>query len=230
MSFKTLDAPEGALDLGVVCTRMDKDGKPLKDGQGNEITYKLYWGECNFGASTPEEYGDYYAWGVVETPYRSLSPLVWKDGFEEGYSKNNYKWFTIKDGETSITKYWPGTYGDNKTVLETGPDGDDVASVNLGGKWRIPTYDEWVALWKQCTWEWDYERGGMVISSKAEGNSNSIYLPGTDFCMGTQVGKYAGERGNYCQAYSLLVVEKNSGRDLNGHNRYLGFSVRPVTE
>ena len=47
------------------------------------------WATCNVGANSPEEFGDYFAWGETEPYYQdgyaySASPL-WKPGKEDGY-------------------------------------------------------------------------------------------------------------------------------------------------
>ena len=131
--------PSGAVDLGL----------------------SVYWGTTNIGASKPEDYGDYYAWG--ETATKTV------------YSSSTYKFGTSSDGPFS--KYnTNSSYGevDNKTVLD--PE-DDVAHVKLGGKWRIPTDAECRELWTQCTWGWTTQNGvgGYKFTSKT--NGNSIFLP-----------------------------------------------------
>ena len=62
--------PEGAVDLGIVLTRPDG------------TTYPLFWAECNVGASKPEEFGDFFAWGETATK-SSFSPAnyQWKSGY-----------------------------------------------------------------------------------------------------------------------------------------------------
>ena len=52
--------PEGAVDLGLVITR--------EDGS----RYRLFWAKCNLGASSPEERGDFFAWGET-TLFQSLA-------------------------------------------------------------------------------------------------------------------------------------------------------------
>ena len=107
-----------------------------------DLGLSVKWAWFNLGASLPEEYGDYYAWGETEPYYSSLDPLTWKDGKEAGYYWLSYKW-CMGSGDT-MTKYCTEstyTYGyngftDGKTVLNLE---DDAAHVNLGGKWRMPT-------------------------------------------------------------------------------------------
>ena len=87
---------------------------------------RIKWATCNVGATTPEEYGDYFAWGETEP-------------------KDNYDWSTYKwcnESNATMTKYCTdSSYGtvDNKTVLELE---DDAAYVNWGGNWRMPTKAE----------------------------------------------------------------------------------------
>jgi len=84
----------------------------------------------NVGASSPEGYGDYFAWG-------------------ETTAKSDYSWITYKwcnGSSESLTKYnTSSSYGtvDNKTVLDSA---DDAAHANWGGSWRMPTHAEWTEL------------------------------------------------------------------------------------
>ena len=67
----------------------------------------LKWATCNVGAITPEEYGDYFAWGEVKP--------------KTTYNLDTYKYY---DG-SNFTKYTGGS--DKKTVLD--PE-DDAATAN----------------------------------------------------------------------------------------------------
>ena len=117
------------------------------------------WATMNIGANSPEEYGDYFAWGeTVGHPLKS----DWKDTFDDDKYVNafvgnySFEWvncpFTngiYSDGNKSVfTKYVPeskaGEYGyegyhDVKTVLDLC---DDAANVIWGGPWRMPTKAE----------------------------------------------------------------------------------------
>ena len=75
------------------------------------------WATCNVGASSPEDYGEYYAWGETET--------------KSTYDWRTYKW--CKGSNDTMTKYCTSSSSgtvDNKTVLD--PE-DDVAHVKWGG-------------------------------------------------------------------------------------------------
>ena len=120
----------------------------------------IKWATCNVGASSPEDYGGYYAWGETE---------------EKGYYDwDNYKW--CNGSENTQTKYCTDSdYGtvDNKTVLDLE---DDVAHVKWGGSWRMPTSSEIQELLDECIWEWTVLNG--VDGCRVTGpNGNSIFLP-----------------------------------------------------
>lgn len=194
--------PEGAVDLGL----------------------SVYWAKCNLGATAPEEYGDYYAWGEVET--------------KEEYNWTTYKWYS----SGSFTKYYSSEYGvvDNKVVLEME---DDVAYVKLGGKWRMPTsaeVDELVSIHNDYIHyhkEWTTINGhkGWLVTYLV--NNNSIFLP-FGGCMSLIGLVDDGESGRYWSS-SLYTDSPNKAWYLHLSNgnvkrfpseRNAGFSIRPVYE
>lgn len=133
-----------------------------------DLGLSVCWATCNIGASKPQEYGERYAWGETEP--------------KNEYTANNYKWYNHNG--MNITKYSPSV--DDKTVLETGENGDDVASKLLGGKWRMPGYWDWSELFDRCTWSFtdNYDGSGVkgiILTSKLDGYTDkSIFLPYTD--------------------------------------------------
>ncbi|MBQ3680215.1 MAG: hypothetical protein IJJ78_03045 [Paludibacteraceae bacterium] len=100
------------------------------------LTSGTKWATCNVGASNPQDYGNYYAWGETTT--------------KETYDWSTYKYGTYDhDGDYSkLTKYNPS---DSKTTLDLS---DDAAYVNWGGKWRMPTEAQQDELINQCYWVW----------------------------------------------------------------------------
>lgn len=71
------------------------------------------WANVNIGASSPEEYGDYYAWGETEE--------------KSDYSKNTYL-------------YWNEQYNTGDDIGEDISGTQyDVAHVKWGGIWKMPT-------------------------------------------------------------------------------------------
>lgn len=121
------------------------------------------WAECNLGASSPEAYGDYYAWGEVKP--------------KQEYTKSNHKWY--KEGAPShgFTKY---NNEDGKLTLE---DEDDAVIQKLGNGWRTPTLADFRELTNQkyTTIEKTTLNGvaGYQITSKK--NKKSIFIPCAGF-------------------------------------------------
>lgn len=196
----------------------------------------LKWASFNLGATKPEEFGDYYAWGETEPYYSSQDPLTWKEG-KTGYNWASYKW--CMGSKNTMTKYCSNSkYGyngftDTKTVLELE---DDAAHVNLGSGWRMPTDAEWTELRNNCMWTWTTQNGvyGWLVTAS---NGNSIFLPAAGLRLGTKryrVGSYT-----YYWSSSLDAGDPNCGQsvyfgggDVGGYDdfRYYGRSVRPVSE
>ena len=180
--------------------------------------------EINMGASSPEEYGDYYAWGETET--------------KDIYDWSTYKW--CNGDYNNLTKYNDDSYYgtvDNKTVLD--PE-DDVAQVKWGGNWRMPMDAEIYELRENCIWEWTTQNGknGYKVTSKK--NGNSIFLPAAGRCGGGDVsGQGGGDvSGQGDDGYYWLSTPRHSdafdlyfdsgGQYSYGAWRYSGFSVRAV--
>ena len=188
----------------------------------------IRWASCNVGATTPEGYGYYFAWGETE-------------------SKKNYSWETYKYANVGefyhhkFTKYCTdassGDNGfiDNKTVLE--PE-DDAATANWGDVWRMPTDAEWTELREQCTWTWTAQNGvnGYQVASKT--NGNSIFLPAAGFRDGNAAPYVAGNRGYYGSSSLLenssddvwIVTFKHEKVERQNNKRNKGLSVRPVQD
>ena len=180
----------------------------------------LKWATCNVGATKPEEYGGYYAWGETEE--------------KENYDWSTYKW--CNGSYNTMTKYCTGSSCgtvDYKTVLD--PE-DDVAHVKWGGRWRMPTLDELKELKNNCTWIWTTQNGvnGYKVTSKT--NGNSIFLPAAGKRNGALLN-YSGSVGGYWSGslYSssdlaYLLYFFSGYYDCEFSYRDFGFAVRPVSE
>ena len=170
----------------------------------------------NVGASKPEDYGNYYAWGETST--------------KSSYSWSNYKFGHSQNG--SFTKYDTGVGTDNKSVLD--PE-DDAATVNLGGGWRTPTRKEWKELYEQCTWTWKTRNGvnGMQVTGP---NGKSIFLPAGGWYDSTISNR--GTYGSYWTASlagiqgmaSTLDFISSAVENTAAYARCQGKTVRPVMD
>lgn len=140
------------------------------------------WATCNVGATTPEGYGDYFAWGETQP-------------------KDYYDWDTYQhcNGDyDQLTKYCNDSdYGyngftDNLTVLQPS---DDAATANWGSGWRMPTQAEFQELLNNTTVSWTQQNGvnGRLFTAS---NGNSLFLPAAGHHWGDEPS-YAGSYGLY---------------------------------
>ncbi len=108
------------------------------------------WAGWNVGASAPEEYGGYYAWGETE-------------------EKDEYDWSTYIFYDSP-----------NKTCRHIGDDISgtryDVAHVKWGDSWRMPTADQWVELMENCSMKkvTQNEVAGFLLTGP---NGATIFMP-----------------------------------------------------
>lgn len=129
----------------------------------------LLWATCNLGANSPEDCGDYYAWGETDA--------------KELYDWKSYPYACFVNGRYVLTKYCTdSTCGydgrvDGLTVLEAA---DDAARVNWGTDWRMATGEEWEELYRNtvCTWTTLNGVDGRLLTGR---NGNSLFLPATGF-------------------------------------------------
>lgn len=99
--------------------------EPKPEPEAVDLGLSVKWATYNVGATKPEEYGDYFAWGETQP--------------KDNYNRSTYKFELGTNYKGPFSKYvTSSSYGtvDNKTVLE--PE-DDAAHVNWGGSWRMPT-------------------------------------------------------------------------------------------
>lgn len=186
----------------------------------------LKWATCNIGATKPEAFGHYFAWGETST--------------KSEYKKSNYKWGTKTSSGTKLTKYCTVSYDgttDGRTVLT---ENDDAAHVNWGGSWRMPTNDDVIELQKSCTWTWTTLNGveGYQVTSKT--NLNSVFFPASGFLnhdtsyissgVGTQCALWTSSlcRNGSWLAYS--IEHYNPSGSAGTHTRENGLAIRPVSE
>lgn len=185
-----------------------------------DLGLSVKWATCNIGANSPEEYGDYFAWGEIAP--------------KGAYSWSTYKW--CNGSETTLTKYCTdGSYGtvDNKTQLELS---DDAAYANWGNGWRMPTKAELTELYEQCTWTWTTQNGvcGYKVTSKSTGNS--IFLPVTGLRYESSLsgvgdyGYYRSSSMGSSRSLGTWIIHINASEMgmYNDGTRHTGMSVRPV--
>ncbi|MBP5419567.1 MAG: hypothetical protein J6Y72_07145 [Bacteroidales bacterium] len=203
-----------------------------------DMGLSVKWASWNVGASSIQEVGNHYAWA-------------------ESDRKTNFEWGTYKysNGSAStMTKYClNGMYGkiDSLSTIQAKSEddtkvelGDDVAKIEWGDNWRMPTAEEWKELLDNTKAKF-YEDtvivtqgnslhiSGYLLRSKV--NNNYIILPASGYCENNSlIGE--GMYGNYWSS-SLYDKANNEAVSLYfgssyiniGHNsRFRGQSIRPV--
>lgn len=184
------------------------------------------WATCNIGADSPEEYGDYFAWGET-VPYD-----------ENG--KTNFDWSTYQwcsGSPTTLSKYNPSdSFGvvDNLTKLEIA---DDAASANWGAAWCMPTKEQFDELINSSntTVEWTQENNVFGCKIRSNRNDKSIFLPAAGDRSYSMLG-YAGSKGYYWSNTlgsdypydSYCLNFDSSGSRTDSGSRFEGRSIRPV--
>ena len=181
--------------------RRSKGGNVRKEDEVKSVDLGLpsgtIWAACNLGASSPEECGDYYAWGETE--------------LKDKYSWNNYKFGT----ENNLTKY---NKEDNKTILD--PE-DDAAHVVLGGKWHMTKKKQIEELVENATNEESELNGvkGRLFTSKI--NNNKLFFPYSGYKSGVDI--HGKGMLTYCLSSSLYEHSYNYATTLFSNSDYSQF-------
>lgn len=143
------------------------------------------WATRNVGASSPEEYGKYFAWGEIDGYH---SKVVHE------FNGNSYKY----GNDSERTKY---NTQDGLLELELS---DDAAHANMGGDWKMPTAEQIEELFKETNHEWveDYQGTGIngrVFTSKT--NGNTMFIPAS----GYRWNSYVNNQGEGAELWSSTL-------------------------
>ena len=175
-----------------------------------DLGLSVKWATCNVGASSPTDYGNYYAWG-------------------ETIKKREY---TMDNSWTHHTMY--SFITDNIG----GNPYSDVARDKWGGSWRLPTIAEFKELINNCKSEWTTQDGIKGRKFTSNKNGKSIFLPAAGYRDESSLDD-AGECGCYWSStpynsyldYDAYELYFGSGNCRTSNNwRYHGQSVRPVSK
>lgn len=196
------------------------------------------WATCNIGASKPEEFGDYFAWGETVGFNNGKKEF----GMIDGKGNAIYRWLNIswedKTPILTLTKYnTDGSKGAIDNIIELALE-DDAAFVNWGDGWRMPSYEQFRELLNNCNVEWitfNGVNGRKITSTK---NGNSIFLP----AAGKREGKLHVDGGSHGYYWTRTLNDKspsaaydmnfsyNNQRTPHSNLREDGQSVRPVRQ
>ena len=182
------------------------------------------WATCNVGADKPEDEGLLFQFGRV-------------DGYK--YDDENHKFKTnaqnLEDGSSS--KYVPvtasGKIYKEREILDLA---DDAAHIHMGGRWKMPTYDEFKELVDNTTHDVVTINGvkGMMFTSYIK--SKQLFIPFAGFWYNgyfNTVGSYACMWSSIVHTsvvstgYSLCCVS-DCDASFSNYYRSCAFSIRGV--
>ena len=207
------------------------------------------WASCNVGAMNPEDYGNYYAFGEVLPKEDSLWVTCRQDNdFDEAAQKYLYASLGVRDDEEynkyfdEMSEKYSSDFSAAFNMVTLAPS-DDAAHVNWGENWRMPTYEEWEELNKECTWTWTKRNdvNGYLVTSKK--NAMSIFLPAWGMSCDGKLN-FVGEFGCYWSSSfyeNYPTSAGNFGFELKSRYgsfplysvysyRFLRLPIRPVCE
>ena len=171
----------------------------------------LKWATCNIGANSPEEYGDYFAWG-------------------ETAPKESYTWGNYKFGDYHCNKY---NASDGKVTLELD---DDAASANWGGTWRTPSKADFEELINNTTCT-STKRSGVSGYLFTASSGGELFLPAAGESLESlfqtdELGYYwsSSLSSMWDCAVSLYFDYAETQYETSGASRFIGRPVRPVSK
>ena len=164
------------------------------------------WATCNVGATKPEEYGLFFAWG--ETKPKDV--YEFDSYFDKTWNKYN---------SSSLTEL----------VLE-----DDAACVNWGSNWRMPNYNQIKELTDNCNWEWTTLNGVYGRKATSKKNGMLIFFPAAGYHYKTNLHRVGTSGFYWSRTLSTWFREYAKGLEFGDgqedwyYLRCSGRSVRPV--
>ncbi len=193
---------DGEYKYGDVHSFTTKQNVSVTTGDAIDLGLSVKWASCNVGATSPEEYGDYFAWGETTPKLDNYT----SNSVTYGLSASELESCDIIGADGNLTAAY------------------DAATVNWGGDWRMPTLNEIGELIHKCSWSWTTRNG--VKGCKVTGpNGSSIFLPAAGYR-----GYYwsASPYGGSSSAFTLYFDSGYYFWDYS--DRYYGRAVRPVSE
>jgi hypothetical protein len=206
-----------------------------------DLGLSVKWADRNVGASSPEEYGEYFAWGEVKTKRYYGDYSGYKHFDEKRFHKYNYY-------------HYKGSEVDSLIVLQKD---DDVATVRMGKNWRMPTADEVEELLTKCNFtpgKLNGAKGLFVTNRDTTMERDTLFLPLTgrkDFgnyrlypsasayywtstLVGPEVHSKAkmdsiDSRGDLVRSAKCMVIVGEQAPVINYIKRKIGCVVRPVS-
>lgn len=210
----TITAGTGDGTLNASCSVVVKDYEYVDLG----LPSGTLWATCNVGASSPEDYGDYFAWGETTT-------------------KSSYTWDNYFDSEGGspafFYTFYHGTRNDKLGLTELG-DTYDAAYTNWCANWHMPTAEQASELFAKCTWKWNKEKLGYDVVGP---NGNAIFLPTAGYYDGASCSE-STQKGYFWtrsltpvySGYADIITIASNQHEKRSATRNWGLPIRPVYE
>ena len=196
--------------------------KPLYEWVDLGLLSGLLWADRNVGATKPEDFGLYFAWGETQgyTGITDEKQFTWGD-------------YTLCDGTDSNMLKYNST--DGLTTLEL----SDDAAYATDNTCRMPTMSESMELINNTTSAWTEVNGVYGCQFTSKSNGNSIFVPVAGLCYNGSVFSvgYLGSlwssslyESDPRSAFYLYFYSSGMGTGVNVYERNHGIPVRPVKE
>mgnify|MGYP007069951494 CR=1 FL=1 len=175
------------------------------------------WADRNVGAATVFEYGNNYAWGETEP--------------KTDFSWNTYMCLESQCGTSADPVFAAG-------LLDIAGSQFDVAHVQWGGSWVMPTIDQIEELLDYCSWEYVEQPSGQFVYIATGPNNNTLVFPWPGYYEGTQchlmelMGNYwSSSRIEFSSSpnYAYTIYLPYWTYEWNYESRCFGLSVRAVS-
>ena len=181
-----------------------------------DLGLSVLWADMNVGASQQESYGDFYAWGEVETKL-----------------KYDFGSYNFADGDIWNPKFKKYNDTDNLCVLS---EDDDAASTILQLDWRMPSRADFEELFSKCNQEWDC-RNGICGYYFVGPSGNRIFIPAAGY-MEKSIHRHLGVSGLYWTSELVSQDKSKAWQFLTRSNtftleklgRHLGCCIRAVCD
>ncbi len=180
------------------------------DEMAVDLGLSVKWADCNFGAQSKDEKGECYAWGMLKSNHRGTLE------YYEYYKDNQF----IDIGP-----------------VISGNDKYDIVTATFGGKWRMPTIEEVIELYENCSPTYigidESDTGMSYWRFKRNGNSIDIVnknIRYTDFSPNSLICRmWTGtvDKSNPAKAYVFLVQSGYLEFTLDRKDEYC---IRPVMD
>lgn len=173
-----------------------------------DLGLSVKWATCNIGAESPEDYGDYYAWGCVEPRPELVSTF-------HHYKKKELKRLTEGDRIGDIM----------------GDPLHDAATANWGENWRMPSKSEFHEMAVSTKTKRVKINKVRCLKLTSKYNGNYIILPRAGYYIGKKWFKKDMLAWSTDYWTGTTDIQFRTALSNNGSTiRYFAMPIRPVTK